>query len=62
MDNKLDSLRDLCNALDTDQTLKEVKIKTKRQVMDGETIDFKSERDCVQLSKRFGDDVFSFEA
>lgn len=32
VDNKLDSLRDLCNALDTDQTLKEVEIKKKRQV------------------------------
>lgn len=58
VDNKLDSLRELCNALDTDQTLKEAKIKKKR----GEANDFKSERDCVQFLKNFGDDVFSFEA
>lgn len=62
VDNKLDSLRDLCNALDTDQTLKEVMIKKKRQVMDGEANDLKSERDCVQFLRNFGDDVFSFEA
>ena len=58
VDNKLDSLRELCNALDTDQTLKEAKIKKKR----GEANDFKFERDCVQFLKNFGDDVFSFEA